>query len=131
VAQGEQRSERSWRLSSRQHELALDVTAQDGVPVLAVRGDLDIYTHEQLRQLFKDGDVLEAPHVVVDLSAVGFLDSSGVGSIVVANRAAAGEGTTLHLVAEEQRVLKLLALTGVDRTIPVHPSLADALAAIS
>jgi anti-anti-sigma factor len=131
VTQGDQSSARSWRLSSRPHELVLDVATEGGTPVVAVRGDLDIYTHEQLRQLFKDGDVLEGSHVVVDLSAVGFLDSSGVGSLVVANRAAAGEGTTLHLVAQEQRVLKLLALTGVDRTIPVHPALADALAALS
>jgi anti-sigma B factor antagonist len=130
VAQGDQKNERSWRLSSRQHELTLDVTTHGEVPVVAVNGDLDIYTHERLRQLFKDGEVLAGPHVVLDLSGIGFLDSSGVGSIVVANRVAAGEGTTLHLVAEEQRVLKLFALTGVDRTVPVHPALQDALTSI-
>jgi anti-sigma B factor antagonist len=130
VAQGDRKNERSWRLSSRQHELTLDVTKHGEASVVAVNGDLDIYTHEQVRQLFKDGDVLAGPHVVLDLSSVGFLDSSGVGAIVVANRVAAGEGATLHLVAEEQRVLKLFALTGVDRTVPVHPSLEDALAAI-
>jgi len=120
-----------WRLGGRDSDLTLDVTEVDGTDVVTVSGDLDARTHGELRELFKDPAALTRPRVVLDLDAVGFLDSAGIGALVVANRAGAARGAALSLVATQPRVLKLLGVVGLDRVLPVHGTLAEALAAAS
>jgi anti-anti-sigma factor len=122
--------ERSWRVSSRQHDLDVSRSEPvDGVTLVTVTGDLDIYTHERLRVLVKD-DAAQTPHTVVDLGGVGFLDSTGVGAIVVLHRATQARGADLRLVTAASSILRLLKITGLDQSIAVHASVDDALVAI-
>lgn len=59
--------------------------------------------------------------IEVDMSAVTFFGSRGLGALLVARRVAAVGGGGLHVVAASSRVIRLLELTAlVDLLSPVH-----------
>ena len=63
--------------------------------------------------------------LVVDLSAVGFLDSTGLGVLVKALKRTREHDGTLDLVATDERILKVFRITGLDAVMPLHASLDD------
>jgi anti-sigma B factor antagonist len=68
--------------------------------------------------------------VVVDLSGVGFIDSSGLGALIQANRIAAERGTRLVVVASPS-VRRLLQVTALDTVLDTYDDLPAAEASIS
>lgn len=75
-----------------------------------------------LRDLMVDG----ATHVLVDLSAVTFMDSTGLGVLVAARRQARVFRGSFALVAPSPRVARVLSLTGLDKFLPCFASAAEA-----
>lgn len=107
---------------------------RDGWQVLAVVGELDLATAPRVRQAVvralgaagADGD--GGVHgVVLDLGAVDFIDSSGLGVIIGAQRRVRSVGRALRLVVTEPHVREVFALTGLDRIIDLSRSLDQAL----
>jgi anti-sigma B factor antagonist len=92
-------------------------------PVLAVRGEVDVYSApalaDGLNTLIDSG----ANAVIVDLTEVGFLDSTGLGVLVAARSAAADAGQTLPIAVGHERILKLFKITGLDAVFEIHPSI--------
>ena len=66
--------------------------------------------------------------LVVDLTDVGFIDSTGLGVLVTTLKHVREAGGTLDVVVTSRRVLKVFALTGLDVVIPLHSTLDEALA---
>ena len=91
-----------------------------GIDVLTVDGEVDVATAPRLRQLLDD--VIESGHgrVVVDLSTVGFLDSSGLGALVWGLKKARARGGWVRLVIGQPRVRRVFELTGLDRSFAVY-----------
>jgi anti-sigma B factor antagonist len=107
----------------------LDVTVRkvDGTAVVAVAGEIDVYTspllQERLVEVLRDG----FPSIVLDLSAVTFLDSTGLGVLITGlKRCRSAEGD-LVLVTAQPNVLKVLEITGLNDVFKVHDSVDDAL----
>lgn len=97
--------------------------------VLDVNGEVDLYTSPQLRDAI-DREVGEGTsRVVVDLTGVTFMDSSGLGVLVGSLKRSRERGGELALVCTEGSVLKVLTITGLDRVFPIHTSVADAVKA--
>lgn len=89
--------------------------AQDGV-LISVSGEFDVHTAGQVRDALHEAEALTPPPAVitVGLSGVTFMDSTGLGVLIGAvNRAQAREGRIV-LAEPTSRVLRLLALTGMD-----------------
>lgn len=101
-----------------------------GVPVVAVSGEVDVYSAPTLRdglaELLQKGS-----SVVVDLSQVGFLDSTGLGALVAARTTASEHGAALPLVCTHQRILKLFTITGLDGVFQIYESVPEALAGLA
>jgi anti-anti-sigma factor len=97
-----------------------------GYDLVTLTGELDIVSGAPLRRL-----ALEAGHdqarLVVDLSEVSFMDSSGIGTLVSMRREARSRGAELELVCPDGPVLRVLTMVKLDQVIPVHDSLDDAL----
>lgn len=66
--------------------------------------------------------------LIVDLTEVSFIDSTGLGVLVTALKHTREAGGSLDVVVAAPRVLKVLALTGLDVVIPLHATLDEALA---
>jgi anti-sigma B factor antagonist len=64
--------------------------------------------------------------VVVDLTDVEFIDSTGLGALVGARTAAADQGGTVALVCTQPRILKLFTITGLDSVFEIYSSVAAA-----
>ncbi|MFJ4868392.1 STAS domain-containing protein [Streptomyces sp. NPDC088757] len=115
-----------------EREVNLDIEVEvrdDDTAVLSVGGELDIETatflHHHLANQFLHG----RRHLVLDLSALDFMDSSGLNVLIRAGRDARESGGDLHLAAPTPAVRRILEITGVTMTTPLHPDVADALVA--
>lgn len=95
--------------------------------VVSATGELDAHSapvlDAELRPLSQRAGVA----LIVDLSGVGFIDSTGLGVLVAALKHVREVGGSLDVVATAPRVLKVFALTGLDVVIPLHDSLAAVL----
>lgn len=91
-----------------------------GEVALAVRGDLDCATAPQLREaitaLINRGGVTA---IGLDLRRVGFVDSTGIGTLVVAQRICAEVGVRLRLTAVNAFAARILGTVGVADTLGV------------
>lgn len=111
-------------------DLGLDVTEYDnGTTVLAVRGEVDVYTAPRLRE--KLVELVSAGHhaIVVDLEAVDFLDSTGLGVLVGGLKRLRSHDGDLSLVCTQQRILKVFEITGLTKVFTIHESVDSATTA--
>jgi anti-sigma B factor antagonist len=108
-------------------ELGLQLGERDGWAVASASGDLDLTTaprlREQLVQLVTDGQ----PRIVLDLQAVDFIDSTGLGVLVGVLKRTRSQGGDLRLVSQRTALRQLLELTSLDRAFPLAASLDDAI----
>lgn len=88
--------------------------------VVQVAGDLDMATSPQLRDGLQRILAAGTRNVVIDMAGVGFMDSSGLGALVVMFTAFRDGGGRLCLAAVQPHVRTILAVTSVDRAIDVY-----------
>ena len=110
-------------------ELRLPVEVVRGVPVVTAPEEIDITNADALRAALLQAATHGRGVMVADLSGTQFCDSAGLHVLVRAHKRARAEGGELLLVVPATTVLRLFAVTGIDRMIPNFSSLEDALAA--
>ena len=98
-------------------------TEEDGSQVVSVTGELDIATAEQAYAYISDViDCWPAP-VSVDLAGLTFCDASGLGALARVARHARQAGRPLKLISARPSLVKIMRITGLDRTFPeLRPS---------
>ncbi len=96
--------------------------------VVTASGELDAHTAPLLEAELGPASQQSNAALVVDLSAVGFIDSTGLGVLVATLKHVREAGGSLDVVVTAPRVLKVFALTGLDVVIPLHETLESALA---
>lgn len=95
--------------------------------VIAVEGELDMNTASELEQELEVALAAPGTSVLLDLSRCEFIDSTGIALIVRAWQSLDGEGG-FSLCGVGDQVKRVLDITGLEQTIPTHPSRGDALA---
>jgi len=93
--------------------------------VITVSGEVDLATSPDLDAAIIAGLDSGAGSLVVDLTDVSFMDSSGLGVIVRGLKRCREADKDLDLVITNERVLKVFGITGLDQVIPIHDSLED------
>jgi|SRR5215831_8686494 len=96
----------------------MDVTASETAAVVPVAGNLDIATVPGLEDTVAEA-LATASGVVLDLSAVDLCDSTGLGALVRLHRRARAGGKTFVLRDPRHQVAEVLAMTGINKVIPV------------
>src|SRR6059058_5233723 len=103
-------------------DLGLDVTERNGYAILAVRGEVDVYTAPRFRERLIEL-VSEGRHkIVVDLEAVDFLDSTGLGVLVGGLKRLRSHDGDLTLVCTKSRILKVFEITGLTKVFSIYDS---------
>jgi anti-sigma B factor antagonist len=101
---------------------------RDGFAVVAVSGELDIVTgrrfDEYLAEVRRD-----AGHIIIDLSAVDFMDTGSLAVIVGHWKQVTAAGGTLALAGARYRYTKTLWITGLADRLPLYESVDAAVAA--
>jgi anti-sigma B factor antagonist len=112
-----------------QDTLSIDLTTvKDGaVAVFALSGTLDIATSPTLRAALLEAADRDDHEMIVDLTQLEFLDSTGLGALIGAHKRASEHGGAVRLVAHEGQILRLLRITGLLEVFSVYPNLDAAL----
>ncbi|MFE2050981.1 STAS domain-containing protein [Streptomyces sp. NPDC059459] len=106
--------------------LSVAVTSTDGIRVLAPAGEIDHHTGDQLRRAL-DVTGTARPRIVIDMSQVTFMDSSGINILIAAYSTVTEAGGWLRMAACTDSVQRVLQLVGIDDIIECHPTLPAAL----
>ena len=110
--------------------LSIDVqTIQDGrTHVFGFSGTLDVSTVPTARAALLEAADRDQHEIIVDLTHVEFLDSTGLGALIGAHKRAAEHGGSVRLVTGDGQILRLLRITGLITVLAVYPSLEAAVA---
>ncbi len=112
--------------------MSLDVTteARDGITLVVLSGELDIYTVSTFRTDLEAVDPATSS-LVLDLSDVTLLDSSGLGALVsLLNRARAGDGQ-LGLICPQRRIRRVFEITGLRKAFVFGDDLDSVVAGLA
>ncbi len=117
------------RIINHHHEdLSLHVHVVDGVQVFELSGSLDIATSPTVRAALSEASERGDHRLIVDLTNVEFLDSTGLGALIGAQRRAKEYAGEVRLVVKEGQILRLLRITGLLKVFAVFATLPGALA---
>lgn len=95
--------------------------------IVRLHGDIDLATAPALRERLLNALRPGLRLLILDMSGVSFCDAAGLAVLIGTQRRASALGITLHLAAPRPQVIKVLRITGLDRYLPIHPTLSDAL----
>jgi len=99
--------------------LEIEKTEQDGETLIAVKGEIDLYTSPKLRSAIVEAVPAATSKVAVVLTDVRYMDSSGVATLVEGLRSARDHNRTFTLVAPSEAVMKVLRLAKLDSVFEV------------
>jgi anti-anti-sigma factor len=107
----------------------------DGLRVIAVRGELDLSTAADLEAPLGEAIASGDASVLIDLSECEFIDSTGIALIVRAwqrlDRGAEGDGSgRVVICSQNDQVRRVLEITGLELSIPIHGTRDEALASL-
>ncbi|MEV6898822.1 STAS domain-containing protein [Amycolatopsis sp. NPDC051372] len=97
------------------------------VRVVRAAGEVDAATAEMLHEAAMLGGGEEPTTLVLDLSEVTFLDSAGLTVLVRVERKQRAQGGSLAVVTRNRAVLRVLEITGLDRSLTILSTVDDAL----
>jgi anti-anti-sigma factor len=106
-------------------EPVLGIDRRNGAAVVRLAGELDLYNADTVRAALADVIDGSPERVIVDLSEVEFIDSTALGVLIEARSKLGRRGLALASPGHETR--RALQVSGLDRHLPVHESVDDAL----
>ena len=109
-------------------DLKLGHYDKDGIEVIDVQGEIDMYTAPRLRELLIDL-VSKTSNQLADLDKVGFLDSTGLGVLVGGLRRVRAHDGSLDLVCTREPILKIFRVTGLTEVFGIYQTVDQAIAA--
>jgi anti-sigma B factor antagonist len=104
-------------------DLAVSTNEVNGARVVVVGGEVDVYTAPLLRDALDQQIAAGHVHLVVDLDAVEFMDSTGLGVLVGRLKLVRNRSGWLRVVCSNDRVLKVFGITGLDRVFTIADSI--------
>jgi anti-sigma B factor antagonist len=108
-------------------ELSIDLKNDSGGTLLfKLRGSLDLATAPTVRAALSDATEKGSNNLIVDLTQLEFLDSTGLGVLIGAHRRAAEQGGTFKLIVLDGPIARLLNITGLITVFAVYHSIEDA-----
>ena len=106
--------------------MGYEVRAEGDTTIVELSGDVDLDSSPKVRSVLLES-VGNKRGVLVDMSAVSYIDSSGIASLVEAYQSARRGGTTFALVAVSDAAMRVLQLARLDQVFSIHASLKEAL----
>ena len=104
-------------------ELKISSRSQDGVAVVTVGGEIDLYTAPQLRDELVGSLEEGTRRLLVDMSGTEFCDSTGISVLLAAMKRAREKDGDLEIVAPRPSVMKVLEVTGLHEVFTIHSDL--------
>jgi anti-sigma B factor antagonist len=100
----------------------------DSTYVIALSGEVDLYTAPEFKQQLLDVIAKGATDVVVDFTKTTFIDSTTLGVLVGGVKRLRAQDGRLSLVCSDRNITKIFEITGLDRVFTIYPTRDEALA---
>jgi anti-anti-sigma factor len=111
-------------------EFHVNETNVDGFPVLTMSGELNINTAPDLRELLVRHTKAKQPRMLLDLSDVSFMDTSGLATLIETHLKTEKQGGSLALFGLQPRILEVFEITRVIDLFTVCETREQALEAL-
>lgn len=108
--------------------LDIQIEEAEGYTLCRPVGELDAFTVSQFRQVL--ADLASTPRLLIDMSAVPFLDSAGLGALIGGIRRARELGGDVAVACNRPTLVRLLRTTGFNRIVTVADTVEEAVAAL-
>jgi anti-sigma B factor antagonist len=105
-------------------------TPQDGVAVVALSGEVDVYTSPRVKQEIVDLLNRGLTRIIVDTTKVEYLDSTGLGVLIGGLKRSRERDGDLRLICNNPRILRIFEITGLTKIFDIHNSETEALEAV-
>jgi len=112
---------------TRESRMTHEIRHVDATAVVSLRGEVDLEHSPAAREVLLSC-VRSGRSLIVDLSGVEYIDSSGIASLVEAFQESRKRGSRFSLAAVSPSALRVFELARLDRVFTLHPSLEEALA---
>jgi anti-sigma B factor antagonist len=108
----------------------IQVEEKEGFHRVTPVGELDVYTVPLFRKVVLKLEGDRRHDLILDLSRVTFIDSSGLGSLIETYQKVQSVDGEIVFVLDNPRMMKILRLANLDRVFRVYPNLGKALQAV-
>ena len=109
----------------------LQLQSIDKITVIKISGRVDTYTVPALREQLNNANSNKPTFLLIDLTDVNFVDSSGLATFVQGMRFCRENGGDLCLCSPQQSVRMIFELTRLDKAIDIYSNEAEAIAALT
>ena len=106
----------------------IEVSQTGGVTLVVPKGDLDMGTADQMKRMLTDLIEKGQSKLVMDLTGVAYVDSSGLGAMVAAMKQARAAGGNLKLCGLQEDVRSIFEMTRLIKVMAVHSDRQEAVA---
>jgi anti-sigma B factor antagonist len=94
-------------------DLSININVTEGQTIVSVSGEIDVYTAPKLKEKIFPISEKEEMNLIVDLSGVTYMDSTGLGVIVGVFKSVRKHNGILQLTGLSTRLSKLFRITGL------------------
>jgi anti-sigma B factor antagonist len=99
------------------------------IAVIDLAGGVDIYSAPRFKEVLLQGIDDGARRVIVDLTNVTFIDSTGLGVLVSGAKRVRSQGVSFAIVSSTQSIMSIFEITGLDRLYSIYATRKEALQA--
>ncbi len=100
--------------------LEIKVTEVEGGSVASLSGEVDVYTASKLKETLYPLAEQQNTNLIVDLSDVNYIDSTGLGIFIGVLKASEKSSSSLKLKGLNERVKRLFEITGLNEVIDIE-----------
>jgi anti-sigma B factor antagonist len=104
--------------------------SEAGHHVIAARGEIDLFTAPELKQVLTDAIEGGERRIAIDLSEVSFLDSTALGVLIGAVKRLRSRDGVLTIVNTDPNIAKTFEITGLDQIFTIRPTRDEAVEAL-
>jgi anti-sigma B factor antagonist len=103
-------------------DFSLKKTASGHI-VLGIKGDLDLYSQNELKELYQRKLRSLSRDLIFDMDMVEYLDSSGVGCLINLYQMQKASGFSLYFIRMQSQVFKVIKLTRLDQVLKIYKTI--------
>lgn len=111
-------------------DLQISVRKSDSTPIIELTGEVDAYTSARFREVMLDIIDTEGANLIIKMTDVEYIDSSGLGALVGGLKRATERNGKIVIVCDKPQVKKVFEITGLEKVFPIYDTEESALKAI-
>lgn len=104
-------------------ELKIESNCNEAACTLRVQGEIDVSNADAFRESLNGLIGPKGGEVIVDMTQVPYIDSTGIGVLMGAAHRAEEEGVKLTVVCPHENILRVLSMLGVDQQLDIRKEL--------